>query len=339
MNVEVFCLKSQSQLAVTVESLLRSHLFHGLHVQRHEIADKFSDPRVFDENEQCQHFLDLFKQSMVRMHDFEIVIANRKGNWYYMGLYQQRRAALHSPYYMEHFRRTTGKNPEMPTLLELFEESMPSVFPAVAIMDRMIMMPHGVGDAIERSRVFPWFVKPVDVGGVVLTDFRSRDSIEEAVQQAASELKSDLRKLCRRHMVARRIKLPDFHELSRLLNVNIEYLRMHEADLLGPVAELSARVVSGAVRTGVENQVVLEIKNESRLPLDPVIITVEGPHGTLKKTVLKKLTLDAGAATQIQFSVTARTSPFCPLEVRFRMDDRFALATPFPIPVAVEVEK
>jgi hypothetical protein len=75
---------------------------------------------------------------------------------------------------------------------------------------------------------------------------------------------------------------------------------------------------------------VLEIKNESRLPLDPVIVTVEGPHGTLKKTVLKKLTLDAGAATQIGLSLTARTSPFCPLEVRFRMDARFAFGHALP---------
>ena len=87
---------------------------------------------------------------MIRVDDFAIAVADVSGRWYYMG-------GIEKPYQME-----------------LFNKSMESVFPAVAIMGRMVViMPHKVGDAFSKILVISLVSRSRgDLGGVAGADLQ-----------------------------------------------------------------------------------------------------------------------------------------------------------------------
>ena len=318
MNAQIFCLKSQRKATDRIEALLRRHVFPEIGVDRLEISDDYNTHSDENEHKYCRRFLRLFKASIVKVDDFAIVVADGKGRWYYMG----------------------GSYKDEPYLLELFNKSMPSVFPAVAIMDRMVMMPRNVGEAFEKSRAFSWFVKPRDLEGMVLADFQHADSVDEGMRQIGLQLRSDIAKLCRRHMLVRKIETPDFVELGQLLGLDTQYLELHRGEIVAPFARLSSRIVSGAAKIRMPSRVVLEIRYDSQEPLGKVCVRVNAPGGTLVKPVMAAFSFPGGKSDpqQIQFDVAPRTTPYCPLEVFFSMDEAQPVAAPFPIPLILDVQ-
>jgi hypothetical protein len=317
MNAQIFCLESQRPIAEEIKRLLERYVFDQISVDYLSISDDYSRSPSARDHENCRSFLRLFKASMISVDDFVIVVTDGKGRWYYMGGYYR-----NEPY-----------------LLELLQDAMTSIFPAVAIMNRMVLLPYGVGDAFEKTRVFPWFVKPRDLGGVVLADFRHSDSVADAIRQVGVQLKSDIAKLCKRHMLFRKILTPDFHELQQLLGVNLRYLELNRADLAAPSANLRSRIVSGAVRIGRTSKVVLEVHYESGAPSGIVIVKVNAPSGTLKAPVAATLDLSSGnGSRRIEFDVTPKTGPYCPLEVLYSIDETQAASAPFPLPLVLDVE-
>jgi len=317
MNAQIFCLRSQKKMAEDIEGLLRRHIFDEIRILRLEISDDYCRSPGERDHEYCRLFLKFFKASMIKVDDFAILVADGRGRWYYMG----------------------GAYQDEPYLLELFQQSMTSVFPAVAIMNRMVILPHDIGTAFEKSRVFPWFVKPRDLEGAVLTDFRHRDSLEEGIRQVGLQLKTDIAKLCKRHMLVRKIKTPDFTEFGLLLDVHPKYLEVHSAEIVTPAATLSARAVSGPVQAGKTSKVRLEIQYEAETPLPLVFVTVNAPAGTLKSHAAYTLAFPEGkTATQsIEFEVVPKTRPYCPLEVQFGLDEKHSSSASFPFPIILDV--
>jgi hypothetical protein len=318
MNAHIFCLRSQKKIAEEIEALLKQHIFEEMRVLRHEISDDYCRNPGEHDHEHCRLFLKLFKASMIRVDDFAILVADGRGRWYYMG----------------------GTYQDEPYLIELFQQSMTSVFPAVAVMNRMVIMPHDIGSAFEKSRVFPWFVKPRDLEGAILTNFRHRDSLAEGIRQIGVRIRSDIAKLCKRHMLMRKIKNPDFTDLGFLLDVNPRYLELHRSDVVAPAADLTAKLLSGPVHIGKTSKVLLEINYESEDPLPLVFVKVNAPSETLKSPVEAMMTFsDSNTAPKsIEFEVTAKTRPYCPLEVLFGLDDEYRSSASFPFPIVLEVQ-
>jgi hypothetical protein len=317
MNAQIFALRSQKELASTIESLIRTYVWQGISMERLEISDDYNEHSGQTEHDRCKLFLRLFKASMVRIDDFAVVVADGRGRWYYMG----------------------ARREKEPYLLELFQSSMSSVFPAVAVMDRMLILPHTIGDAFERSRAFPWFVKPRDLAGAILADFRNSASVEDAVRQAGEQLKTDIAKLCKRHMRIRRIAKPDFSELGTLLGIPTEYLETQRDQIAALTVDLKYEITSGPVKAGNEAQVTLEVRHEGDVDLGSVSVQVNAPYGVMKSPVRATLEFSGKvAARQIQFNVKPKTVPFCPLEVLFTLDESRPVATPFPIPILLDVE-
>ena len=318
MDARIFCLKSQKTTADRVEARLRAHIFPEIRVERIEIDDQYGRQSDGEQHGRCKLFLGLFKASMIKVDDFAIVVSDGRGGWYYLG----------------------GAYNSEPYLLELFQQSMPSLFPSVAILNRMVIMPETVGEAFEKSRVFPWFVKPRDLEGVVLVDFQNLESVDVGMRQVATQLETDIAKLCKRHMLIRRIEKPDFTELGQLLSVAPEYFELHHDQILAPSARLTSRIVSGPAQLGTASRVVLEIRCESEYRPGSVRVQVKGPAGTLPKPVSKNLSLAAGKddAQHVHFDVVPAVSPYCPLEVLLTIDDAQPVAPPFPIPLILDVQ-
>jgi hypothetical protein len=249
---------------------------------------------------------------MVKVDDFTLMVANDERDLGYVGYSSSRYT------------------------MRLFHKMIPLAFPAVAIMDRMIMVPQGIQSAFNQPTKFSWFPKPLDLDGMLLVDFQHLEAVHEAARQAGIRLKTEIAKLCRRHMRVNRLREPDFHALSQLLKIDVNFLEKYRNEMLTSMVKLIPRIVSGTAQIHKTSRVTLEIQNESESVPGRFLIKVEAPLGTLEKPVVAILDFSAGAArTQsIQFEVSPQTLPYCPLKVTFELIE---MDEQYQIPVILDV--
>jgi hypothetical protein len=322
MIATIFQLESQQHSCDEIESLLRRYVFEDIQVSRLTISDDYNENNSKLEDVHCWRYVNLLKACMVRVDDFSIVVADGQGNSWYMG------GEGYGYGYQEGLK-----------FLNIFHDSLPSAFPAVAIMGRMVMVPQGIHEAFEKSLEFSWFLKPLDLGGVLLVDFRDPESVREGTRQVGIRLKTEIGRLCARHMWARKIPSRDFDELAALLNIKRKYLEQNQDEILVPITKLTPKIVSGSAQLETPSRVVLEIQNESDTLLERVRVQVRAPFGVLQAPVVQTLDFPTGEAgiQRIQFEVVTKTSPYCPLEVFFAINETNQAYSPFPIPLILDV--
>lgn len=308
MNAQIFYLPSQRDLIYEVQALLREHLYQNVQVDHFEVLD--SDRYT------ARKYLTLLRASMIKSDDFRIGIEEADQYVWYLGYEED----------------TNWKS------LKLRRSSMSSIFPAIAVMDRMVMLPRGIYDAFDTT--IPFFPKPLDLQGVLLLDFNDRRAIAEAVRQVGAQIKVDVAKLCKRYTFIKRIIQPDFEELAQLLHIDKGYLARNKTEMFAASVKLTPRIVSGPAQLGRSTLVSLEITNESDDALGEVQTQVKAPGGSLKTPVVREyLDFSVGQppVQKIQFEITPRTSPYCPLEVLFEPNEPSQTYTPFPIPIILDV--
>jgi len=313
MNAQVFYLESQEDLYRRISSLLKRHIFddEGVDIDRRTIKD---DDYTSEEG---QEYLRLLKASMISTHDFTLLVEDSEGGWSYMGY---------------------DTIPKGARLLRVLRKSIGSVFPAVAVMDRLVMVPKGIHDALTAEN-FTWMLKPLEMGGVLLVDFEEPNSVGDGARQVGIRLGIDIAKLCRRHMLMNRSLSPNFEALSQLVRIEKKYFERHREKILECMVKLRPEIVSGPARLGKLSGVIVDIRNESKQDLEDVRVQVRAPKGALAAPVVKTLDFRAGgeAAQRIQFEILPNAVPYCPLEVRFDTSETSLLYAPFSAPLILNV--
>ena len=317
MKAQLFFLTGQERLRDEIASLLREHIYRDLQVDLQAIGDNYSKASTDEEHRVFKSYLYLLKASMVKVGDFKIIVADSEGNWVYVYLEEK------SEQY-----------------LRLAQSSLTSVFPAVAIMDRMVLVPQGIHSAFDYSSEFSFLTKPLDQQGVLLVDFQDSKAIREGIQKVGVQLKAEIAQLCRQHMFVNKILHPDLDDLARLLKIDKRFLEQYRDQIFVSSVKLIPRIVSGPVLLEKRSRVVLEIHNESEEALERVRVQVRAPAGTLMKaSVAEYLDFSVGKANtqKIQFEVFPHARPYCPLEVMFMLDEASQKYVSFPIPVILSV--
>ena len=316
MNARIFSLPNQAQheLNWEIPSLLRRYLYEDIQVLSSSMTDYDLDA--------ARSYLRLLRSSMIRADDFRIAVEESNKHFWYLG-YEP------SDWYR--------------AALKLPREKMSSLFPAVAVLDRMVMLPQEIQGAFDSSRELAFFPRPLDLQGVLLVDFKDERAVREAVRQVGVEIKDEIAKLCRRYMFVNNLKTerPDFCELAGMLKVDQRFLEHHRQEIFRHSVKLTPRIVSGPARLLRKSKVVLEIQNESEDELREVTVQVRAPSDSLKTAISEYLDFSPGQARiqKIQFEVVPSTCPYCPLEVRFIPNEvNLNLTyTPFPIPAILDV--
>jgi hypothetical protein len=312
MNAQVFYLESQESLYRRISSLLKSHIFddEGVDIDRRIISDDYT-------KEESQEYLRLLKASMISTHDFTLLVEDSEGNWSYMG-YDTR--------------------PKGARVLRVLRKSIVSMFPAVAVMDRLVMAPKGIHDALTAEN-FTWMLKPLEMGGVLLVDFEEPNSVGDGARQVGIRLGIEIAKLCRRHMLMNRSLSPNFETLSKLLKIDKKYFEKHREEILESMVKLRPEIVSGPARVGKQSGVIVDIHNESKKDLEDVRVQVRAPKGALAAPVVNTLNFRASGevAQKIQFEILPAAVPYCPLEVRFEISETSQFYAPFSAPLILDV--
>ncbi|HKO42522.1 MAG TPA: hypothetical protein VJU84_04490 [Pyrinomonadaceae bacterium] len=308
MNARIFYLPNQRDLIYDVQALLREHLYQSIQVSHLEILDS--------DREAARSYLTLLRASMIKSDNFRIGIEEADQYVWYLGYEED----------------TNWKS------LKLRRSSMSSIFPAIAIMDRMVVLPRGIYDAFDTT--IPFFPKPLDLQGVLLLDFNDKRAIAEAIRQVGVQVKDEVAKLCKRYIFIKKVIQPNFKELAELLKIDKEYLEQNKTEMFAASVKLTPRIVSGPAQLGRSTLVSLEITNESEFELGVVRTQVKAPVGSLKTPVVREyldFSIGKPPVQKIQFEVTPRTSPYCPLELLFEPNEPSQIYTPFPIPIILDV--
>ncbi len=337
MNAKIFFLKeSQTKDCDFIATMIRKHVYWDIDIDRLDIGmDENSDFRRSEDYKRLKSYSYLLKRCIVNSmamdkanefmkQDFNIILKlDNTSLWYYI--------------------ETSGYsyvNDE--SWLEIYYRELNSIFPAVAIMDQMVILPYKIEDAFARHSdegIFSWCTRPLDLGGVLLVDFEDRESIENAIQQVSLRIKSRIGKLSARHMMVRGIKEPDFEELSKLLNVDQQFLYLNKDEITCKKAKITVVVRSKPVKVDKTSRITIEIGNESEIPLGHVRVKVKAPQGALSGLVAKTLdfSISEPEPKSIDFDLHPAVVPYCPLSVLFELYDKDEELTPFPVFTTVDV--
>ncbi|MFZ2631962.1 MAG: hypothetical protein WA081_14865 [Desulfosalsimonadaceae bacterium] len=317
MKARIFILQGQNALAKEISSLLRDEIHRDIDVEYVEIDPKYNRSSDWNMHRHCRDYLQLLRTSFVASHTFDVVIKNDwETKWCYLGLGY---AGEFGGY-----------------CFELKHMQMTALFPALAVMDRIVMLPEEFFLNLDvHPRTFLSLARPLDLGGIELVDYHAAGTIKQAVHRVAIQLRREWRGLCHRQMAIRRLFKPDFVELGRLLKVDPVILESN--NLFSPEVRLGASIVEGEAVEGTLSRVVLELRNYGGRALRNIRVRVRAPIKAMASPVSEMLDLLPPQTLRIELNLTPRVTPCCPLEVFVDHGDEPQDIPSFPITVLVDV--
>ena len=314
-------MEGQESLFTEIDSLLHRLIFDGIQVESGLIPKYYSMGSKDKDHETARLYLRMLKACMIREHDFRIVVGRRPDSWCYLGDEKKNEGVFADRF------------------LQISREKLDVIFPAVAIMGRMVMVPVSFHSAFDGSAQMPWFLNPLDLQGVTLVDFGEPDFVHQKVEQVGAQLEQEIIKLCARHAHVRNIQVPDFNEMSRLLSISSSYFIQHQEKIMRSFIRMTPRVLSGSVQVKRPSQVILGFTEASENPLRRVQVWVIGPRGTLQSDVRHTVDFTAGDANSqlLTFEVVAKVRPYCPLEIHLEPDGGDNAYAAFSVPLILDV--
>lgn len=322
MKATVFHLDVQDALYKSIERLLRQTVYDAIEIERRVIPNSYNNMSGSVVHDACRSYLQMLRACMIRVEDFRIVVGNPPFNWCYLGYEGSKPGDLDT----KRFLRISGDN-------------LNAIFPAVAINDRMVMVPGGFHDAFDGSTALPFFLRPLDLQGVALVDFAQSEFLRQEIQQIGQYIEREIVQLCARHAQARKIQRPDFGQLSELLKLDLAYLEQHQEKIMASLIRMTLVVRSDPVTLGSKSRVVIEISEGTGNSLKRVRVQVKGPKGAIREPVASILDFSRAndPLQMLTFDVVAKAAPYCPLELRFESDRSTEAYAAFPIPVILDV--
>jgi hypothetical protein len=202
----------------------------------------------------------------------------------------------------------------------------------------MVMVPLGIHEAIDAPTDFAYLFRPLDLQGVLLVDFQDTEAVRRAILTVGAQIRAEIVSLGLRHMSVQRTRAPDLEDLSRLLNVHVDFLEELRQEILRPLPHLMPKVTSKPAILLRESSVTLEIRNESEYALGTVRVQIRAPSSVMKVPLVRHLDFssDRPKHQTIEFEVVPKTIPYCPLEVLVLLDDTTHDPMP-PIPLILDV--
>jgi hypothetical protein len=316
LRARVFSLKAQEALRRAIARSLRAFY-----------ADIEIEDRIYDEEDESkkigQSYLQLLKASTIGVGAFTVEVEDQYGAWDYWDYSADIERANH--------------------FLRLSHDAKEKIFPAVAILNRMVMVPQGIRDALDVPTDFAYLFKPLDLQGVLSVDFDGKDAIPNAIARVGAEIRAEIVSLARRQMAMNRIPAPDLEDLSKLLGAHVDFLEELRQEILSPLPRLAVEITSGPARLKKVSRVALEIRNESEHAPGLVDVQIRTPWNGMEEPPTRyteRLDFSPGSDHRhtIEIDVVPRAIPYCPLEVLFLFEETTDSVT-FPLPLILDVRE
>jgi hypothetical protein len=306
MDAQFFCLDRHESYGETIQGLLAASLESSVSMQVHNIdsARHLGGLTSFGE---------LYARLLVASTPPQQRLSVEVKTYDWLG---------QSPYVRIYWLAHSNRPPYTWTVdVPFFEQGgFAFFFPALAIRGRMVFVPKGQNDVLQRlggtSPLTPWAETSPYHRDVVEVDFEDQADIESAVHSLAERLCQEVD----RDVEAYRILHPKakLADIARSLEVDIGLLerRLQEAaGRAGAYSHLSLDLSTDTVSFGRWNRVELRISNQSTSEISNILIFVSpGPVDILPKQI--GVDLAALSVTAVPLSIKPQEPGEFPLEFK-----------------------
>lgn len=294
MKVEIFYTSEQEEIERAIRRLLasrispilapRSYLIHGLGDQieavqmRHEFAARY---------------LKLLQASVLPLKQLNVFLTGPISYGFYAVSYYHGRVIS-------------------------FQSGFRSLLPAVAIQDRMVLVPHDLGKSLTGTEELLSLFRPLEMEGVIEVNFEDPSALEGAVTKVAQKVRSDMIEELRAYASYRPREEINFAKLAQDLGIDWRFIkdtlqaRVRESTFYN---QLSCRIDRQELPLGRWTKVTLTIENTSELGLSGLTVEISGPVQILPR----RLQTDIVPQSTQELTISIRPEDLgdFPLEVVF----------------------
>jgi len=256
MNVEIFYLDDQEDLVAGLGEELRKQVYPGLAVKLQSLSS--TQLAVIDMG---QRYVKLLQASIRPEKGFELSLAAFEHFGYRFYIYVYYAFAYYGAKKIE---RLSG------------------LLPAVAVRNRMMLVPSGLGRDLEwawNDQLSSPFIA-LEMGGAAEVDFRNRAAVDQSLAQIGRRMRADLLQEMRAYTSYRSLAEVDLTTLARDLDVDIGFaqhlLKTGAADWAF-YGQLTCELDRQKIPLGRWTRVSLSIRNDSDVSLPGLIIKIAGP--------------------------------------------------------------
>jgi len=202
-------------------------------------------------------------------------------------------------------------------------------FPAVAIHDRMVIVPVGQDTALsELSKG-----GPIDLAlqrDLIEVDFKNQEQLADAVEKVGQQLSEELWREFRAYVSQEKPDPVDDQAVARVLEVPVDLLRrsLSEQSAARAYGQLSFELDREKLPVGKWTKVSMRIRNDSSRDLPGVRVVISGPLDYLPSTITVDLAPQSDSI--LVLSLRPRDEGDFPMEVAFVLTDDAALSNWLP---------
>lgn len=310
MNAEIFYLDDQEGVAAGLGEELRRQVYPGLAIQLQRLS---SNQR--EVIEMGRRYVKLLQASIRPERGFRLDLTALEQYGYRFYIYV---------YYA--FAYAANK--------KFQEGGLRVFFPAVAVRNRMALVPSGLGRELEltwNDQLTSPF-KPLEMGGLSEVDFRNPPAVTEALAQVAQATRSDLLQEIRAYASYRspgEIELP---ALARDMDVDIGFLQgLFKTGGIERAfyRQLTCELTPTKLAFGRWTRVTLSVRNDSEVSLSDLVVKISGPVEI--RPLPLQLNVAAGSVQTVQVSIKPTDRGEFPLEVVLSLPDEQAFSAWLPV--------
>ncbi|MCJ7433687.1 MAG: hypothetical protein MUO77_09390 [Anaerolineales bacterium] len=314
MNAEIFYLAEQENSLPLLKEILRTHIYSGLQVK----LSKFeASSRVEDADDIGRRYAKLLLASIPPETGLKLSVKNLEtfGHNAYIEVYY----VLGYPAF-----RYGGTR--------IFREAeFIYFFPALAIRDRMVLIPNGLRNQLRTAKpeALP---NPIEMGGVLDVDFQDETKVRDAIVQVGQRLRSDFTGELRAYASYQNLKEIDLPKLAQDLGVDpgfIQHSLKTEAVEALFYQKLTCRFDREKIPLKRWTKVNLIIRNDSDAALSDLEVEISGP-AQIRPTRLQT-GVPAHSSAQLPLAIMPDEAGDFPLEITFALPTDKLLVSWLPV--------
>ena len=127
--------------------------------------------------------------------------------------------------------------------------------------------------------------------------------------------------------------------MSTLTGVSVNFFEANKHELIYEFTQFSCQVLTKQVTVNKRSHVIIKLKKFTLNSLTSIVVQLRAPANTLHSPVVQYLQFnsqDDNIAT-LEFDITVKVVPYCPLELIFSLDEQLVDFSPIPMQIILDV--
>jgi len=305
MNAEIFCHYDQEARVQSIESRLPKLVYSGIKVTRLEAAKR---PGLWDKTgaySKAARYVQLLLAAIPPDRGLAMGVQDL-----YYGFY------MYSQYFGQY--------------RNFQEEGARELFPAVAVNDRMVLVPHQLGKRLTGSDGISLF-RPLEMGGLLEVDFDQPESIDRALLKIGDMLRTEAVQMVRQYSSYHPNIDINVSEMARELGFETPFLEealKRQARQSVFYGDLTCEFTETHFPMNRWTRVGVKISNSSDVGLHGLSVGIKGPVRILPEGI--ETNVPAKSSVQIDVSMRPNEEGEFPVEVVFSLAEDRALKSWLP---------